>query len=101
MKSTGKLQFSIQKKINFFFICKFFQKILSSNPWIRIGIQPKKLDPDPYSINPDPKHYWKLLEDKYVKYGPVIVVDAFLPVVHCGEAPVHSQVHLHNNKEEC
>jgi hypothetical protein len=25
--------------------------------WIRIGIQPKMLDPDPYQSNPDPKHW--------------------------------------------
>ncbi len=24
--------------------------------WIRIGIQPKMLDPDPYQMNTDPKH---------------------------------------------
>jgi hypothetical protein len=27
-----------------------------SKPWIRIGIQPKMSDPDPYSVNPGPKH---------------------------------------------
>jgi hypothetical protein len=42
-----------------------------------------------------------VLETAEAKNGPVIVVDAFLPVVHCGEAPVHTQVHLINNEEGC
>jgi hypothetical protein len=41
----------------------FFQ-FWSSKPWIRIriGIQPKMLDPDPESMNPDPdpKHWLKI-----------------------------------------
>jgi hypothetical protein len=34
--------------------------------WIRIGIQLKTLDPDPDSINPDPKHWTKVL--KFFQY---------------------------------
>jgi hypothetical protein len=47
--SKTKLQFSIKKNIKFFFSCKFYIYFWSSNPWIRIGIQPKMLDPDPES----------------------------------------------------
>jgi hypothetical protein len=40
--------------------CKFFSIIghQISKPWIRIriGIQPKMLDPDQESMNPDPKY---------------------------------------------
>jgi hypothetical protein len=43
----NKLQFL--KKNIIFFSCKFL-------PWILIGIQPKILDPDPNSMDPDPKH---------------------------------------------
>jgi hypothetical protein len=47
---TSKLQFLIYKKIyNFCFSYKFFFNFWSSKPWIRIGIQPKMLDPDRYS----------------------------------------------------
>jgi hypothetical protein len=57
---TGKLHFLI-KKCFFLFLSEvnFFQffviKTLDPN-WIRIGIQPKMLDPDPYQMNTDPKH---------------------------------------------
>jgi hypothetical protein len=27
------------------------------NPWIRISIQPKMLDPDPHQMNTDPQHW--------------------------------------------
>jgi hypothetical protein len=43
------------KKINFFFNCKFFSIFGHQNPLIRIRIQPKMLDPDPYQMNTDPQ----------------------------------------------
>ncbi len=46
------------KKINFLISCKFFFKFWSSKPWIRIGIQPKMLDPDPFQMKTDPKPCW-------------------------------------------
>jgi hypothetical protein len=33
-----------------------FSNFWSSKPWIRIGIQPTMLDPNPDSMNPDQKH---------------------------------------------
>ncbi len=51
----GKLQFLI-KKIFFFFRCNFFSifgyKALDPD-WIRIGVHPKMLDPDPDEMNAD------------------------------------------------
>jgi hypothetical protein len=51
------------KNINFFsckFCCKFFpvfgHQTLDPYPGPAIGIQPKMLDTDPDSMNPDPKH---------------------------------------------
>jgi hypothetical protein len=29
--------------------------------WIRIAIQPKMMDPDPYQMNTEPKHCWKFM----------------------------------------
>jgi hypothetical protein len=49
----GKLQFLIKKKFNFFSAVIFFQ-FWSSKPWIRIGLQPQTLDPDPEKMNMDP-----------------------------------------------
>jgi hypothetical protein len=46
---VSKWQFLV-KKDQIFFSCKFRNRI-----WI--GIQPKMLDPDPESMNPDPKHW--------------------------------------------
>jgi hypothetical protein len=47
----GKLYFLIKKKVNFFFSAVIFFQFLfikALDPdWIRIGIQPKMLDPDP------------------------------------------------------
>jgi hypothetical protein len=44
-------------KICFLQLCIFFNFIKTLDPdWIRIGIQPKMLDPDPYEMNTDPKH---------------------------------------------
>jgi hypothetical protein len=53
--------------LNKFPVVKFFQffVIKALDPdWIRIGIQPKMLDPnpDPDQINKDPKH-WKKVPD--------------------------------------
>jgi len=56
----GKLQFLI-KKIQIFFSCNFFLQFLvikALDPdWIRIriGVQPKMLDPDPDEMNADPQ----------------------------------------------
>jgi hypothetical protein len=56
-------------KISNLFPTVIFLKLLVIKHWgwIRIGIQPKMLDPDPESMNPDPKHgpqhcfyYWYL-----------------------------------------
>jgi hypothetical protein len=43
------------------YICKFFPVSGHQNPWIRIGIQPKMLDPDPYpyQMNTDPQLWIK------------------------------------------
>ncbi len=38
------------KKYNYFFSCNFW----SLKPWIRIGIQPKMLDPDEVNADPQP-----------------------------------------------
>jgi hypothetical protein len=53
----GKLQFWIKKKLVFFSAVIFFQFFWSLNPWIRIriGFQPKMLDPDPDEMNADPQ----------------------------------------------
>jgi hypothetical protein len=40
----------------FFFSCIFFFSFLLSKLWIRVGIQPKMLDPKPCQMNTDPKH---------------------------------------------
>ncbi len=45
--------FFITKTSNLFSTFSIFGHF--SKPWIRIGIQPKMLDPDPESINPDPE----------------------------------------------
>ncbi len=55
-----KLLFLIQIKIEFFFSCNFFQFLVIKTldpDWIRIriGIQPKMLDPDAYQTNTDPQ----------------------------------------------
>jgi hypothetical protein len=40
----------------------FVLQFLVMDPdWIRIGIQPKMLDPDPYQMNTDPKHWFLVL----------------------------------------
>jgi hypothetical protein len=49
----------IPKKLIFIFSCKFFQFLVIKTldpDWtrIRIGIQPKMLDPDPDQMNADP-----------------------------------------------
>jgi hypothetical protein len=55
----AKLQFLIKKISNFFSGVNFFQYLVIKS-WkrirIRIGIQPKMLDPYMESINPDPEH---------------------------------------------
>jgi hypothetical protein len=49
----------LRKAGKIFFACFIFFILRSSKFWARIGVQPKMLDPDPESINPDPKH-WSL-----------------------------------------
>jgi hypothetical protein len=56
----GKLQFLIKKNLIFFFTCNFFKFLVikALDPdliRIRIGIQPKMLDPDPDEMNADPQ----------------------------------------------
>jgi hypothetical protein len=54
----GKLYFLIKKKLNFFSAVNFFQFLVikTLNPdWIRIGIQSKMTDPNPYQMKTDPK----------------------------------------------
>ncbi len=49
------------KKMFLFISSRKFFKIFHlwlSKPWIRIGIQPKMLDPDPDQLNTDPKHWF-------------------------------------------
>jgi hypothetical protein len=50
----GKLQFLIK---NNFFSALIFFNFWSLKPWnrIRIGVQPKMLDPDPDEMNADPQ----------------------------------------------
>ncbi len=43
----GKLQFLIKQKFFSFSAVIFFFKFWSLKPWIRIGLQPQTLDPDP------------------------------------------------------
>jgi hypothetical protein len=48
----------------------FFQFLVIKNldpDWIRIGIQPKMLDPDLDSMNPDPKHCFQVEKNKNKK----------------------------------
>jgi hypothetical protein len=54
----SKMQFLIknEKYQKIFPAVSFFFSFWSSKPWIRINIQPKLMDPDPGSMNPDPKH---------------------------------------------
>ncbi len=69
----GKLSFVIQKMcfsaVNF--VTFFFFKILDPDPdWtlIRIGIQPKMLDPDLYLMSTDPKHCFFAKEKRFSQY---------------------------------
>jgi hypothetical protein len=50
----GKLQFWIKKNLIFFSAVIFFN-FWSLKPWIRIGVHPKMLDPDPDDMNADPQ----------------------------------------------
>jgi hypothetical protein len=52
----GKLQFLIKKNINFFSAVIFLYIFGLDPDWIRIGIQPKMLDPEPDQMNTDSKH---------------------------------------------
>jgi hypothetical protein len=57
----GKLKFLIQKF--FFQAVNLFQFLVIKTldpDWIRIDIQPKMLDPDPYQMNTDPQPWKKV-----------------------------------------
>jgi hypothetical protein len=59
--------------VNFF----HFLVIKTLDPdWIRIriGIQPKMLDPDPYQMNTDPKHWFKYAKPKELEKRELIKV---------------------------
>ncbi len=67
----GKLQFLIKKNINFFSAVIFFQFFVIKAPdpdWIRIriGVQPKMLDPDPGpdEMNADPQPCFNLIRTR-------------------------------------
>ncbi len=53
----GKLQFLIKKKKKN--SAAIFFNFWPLKPWIRIGIQPKMLDPDPDEMNADPQPWLK------------------------------------------
>ncbi len=60
----GKLQFLILKNVIFSSAVNFFKFLVikTMDPeWIRIGIKPKMLapDPNPYHMNTNPKHCLK------------------------------------------
>ncbi len=64
----------MQNKFNLFSTRNFFQFLIikTLNPdWIRIriGIQPKMLDPDPYQMNADPQP-WLLLSQTSKRFTP-------------------------------
>ncbi len=48
----------IPDPVNCSFLWKKIYTFWSSKPWIRIVILPKMLDPDPYQMNTDPKHWY-------------------------------------------
>ena len=61
-----------KKKLIFFSAVIFFQFLVikALDPdWIRIGIQPKMLDPDPYQMSADPQPWSevriRIIEQKY------------------------------------
>ncbi len=62
----GKLQFLIKKNKQIFSAVRnFFFNFWSLKPWIRIGVHPKMLDPDPDEMNKDPPTLlWRLLDEK-------------------------------------
>ncbi len=64
----SKLHFLI-KKYEFFPAVIFFSNFWSSKPWIRIAIQPKMLDPDPDSINPETLHLFFFLNLHIANFG--------------------------------
>jgi hypothetical protein len=47
------------KNFFYFFSAVIFFNFRSLKPWIRIGIQPKMLDPDPDEMNADPQPWLK------------------------------------------
>jgi hypothetical protein len=56
-----------QKKYTIFFKTGNIFTFFSSNHWIRLGIQPQMLDPDPDQMNTDPKHW---LSDVFCYQSP-------------------------------
>jgi hypothetical protein len=80
----GKLKFFILKMFNFFSSVIFSPNFWLSKPWIRFGIQPKMLDPDPdlKSINPDLKHIPAIaISTRIIKSSSVIHVVASVVLV--------------------
>jgi hypothetical protein len=86
--------------IKYFFYCIFFLQFLVSKPCIRsrIGIQPKMLDPDPdpESMNPDPKHWNRFsfsapeMLHGYFSFHtcvPYTVLYVWIVPVHCMKPP--------------
>jgi hypothetical protein len=67
----------LDPKIFFFSTANFFQ-FLVIKTWIliRIGIQPKMLEPDPYQMNSDPKH-WFVGEATHLLKTAVIYIQIF------------------------
>jgi hypothetical protein len=80
----SKLQFLIKKyqknfQLNFFYLW-------SLKPWIRIriGIQPKTLDPDPDALNLDPKHcfIYCAVQQQRIQYQKLSFLAAlFVPLI--------------------
>ncbi len=74
------------KKINFFSAVNIFQFLVIKIPgtvldpyWIRIGIQPKMLDPDPYQMNTDLQPWLYLFIIVYVfMFFQILLVTCYL-----------------------
>jgi hypothetical protein len=54
----GKLQFLIIKKISAVIFFQFLVIKALDPDWIRIGVHPKMLDPDPDEMNADPQPWF-------------------------------------------
>ncbi len=89
----SKFKFLI-KKISNFFSCGIFPIFFLLKHWIRIriGIQPKMLDPNPESINPDSKHWKKTMfchVPSYIDFlmkGKLVIAKS---VLWCSQYRIH------------